>query len=63
MPGSDLDQRLSPGSRKETTLLDALRRPEVTVETVSEALGIETSNEQAITVLRQLESRPSTQDT
>ncbi|MEE2823446.1 MAG: tRNA uridine-5-carboxymethylaminomethyl(34) synthesis enzyme MnmG, partial [Pseudomonadota bacterium] len=41
MPGSDLDQRLSLGLRKETTLLDALRRPEVTVETVSEALGIE----------------------
>ncbi|MEC7662250.1 MAG: tRNA uridine-5-carboxymethylaminomethyl(34) synthesis enzyme MnmG [Pseudomonadota bacterium] len=55
MPGSDLDQRLSLGLRKETTLLDALRRPEVTVETVSEALGIEASNEQAITVLRQLE--------
>ena len=29
MPGSDLDQRLSLGLRKETTLLDALRRPEV----------------------------------
>ena len=53
MPGSDLDQRLSLGLRKETTLLAYVA--EITVETVSEALGIEASNEQAITVLRQLE--------
>ena len=56
MPGSELDQKLSLDLRKETTLLDALRRPEVTVETVAGALGVDESNEQAVTVLRQLET-------
>ena len=55
MPGSDLDGALELKLRKETTLLDALRRPEVTADGVAAALSMDTQNEAAINVLRQLE--------
>ncbi len=55
MPGSDLDGALELKLRKETTLLDALRRPEVTADGVAAALSVDTQNEAAINVLRQLE--------
>lgn len=56
MPGSDLDHKLQLGLRKETTLLDALRRPEVCAATVASALNLDTEDERSMTVLRQLET-------
>lgn len=55
MPGSVLDGDLDLKLRKETTLLDALRRPEVTADRVAEALSLDKRNELRMTVLRQLE--------
>ena len=60
MPGSDLDGAPELKLRKETTLLDALRRPEVTADGVAAALSVDTQNEAAINVLRQLEAKQST---
>ena len=40
MPGSDLDRKLSLNLRKETTLEEALRRPEVSSKEISSALDI-----------------------
>ena len=56
MPGSDLDHKLQLSLRKETTLLDALRRPEVCAATVANALKLDTEDERSMTVLRQLET-------
>ena len=55
MPGSVLDGDLDLKLRKETTLLDALRRPEVTADRVAEALSLDERNALRMTVLRHLE--------
>ena len=54
-PGSDLEGALALSLRKETTLLEALRRPEVNADGIAEALVLDTQNEAVMTVLRQLE--------
>jgi tRNA uridine 5-carboxymethylaminomethyl modification enzyme len=55
MPGSELAANLTLDLRKETTLLDALRRPEVTASVVANALDFDEADEKTATVLRQLE--------
>ena len=55
LPGSDLDAVLALNLRKETRLLDALRRPEVSADGVAQALAVDTNDEVAMGVLRQLE--------
>jgi tRNA uridine 5-carboxymethylaminomethyl modification enzyme len=55
MPGSELAANLTLDLRKETTLLDALRRPEVTASVVTNALDFDEADEKTATVLRQLE--------
>jgi tRNA uridine 5-carboxymethylaminomethyl modification enzyme len=55
MPGSELAAKLTLDLRKETTLLDALRRPEVTASVVANALDFDEADEKTATVLRQLE--------
>ena len=54
-PGSDLEGGLALSLRRETTLLEALRRPEVNADGIAQALVLDTQNEAAMTVLRQLE--------
>ena len=54
-PGSDLEGALALSLRKETTLLEALRRPEINADEIARALALDTQNEAAMTVLRQLE--------
>ncbi len=60
LPGSDLDQKLLLNLRKETTLEEALRRPEVDSEKISSALDIPLTEEngdahQDAQALKQLE--------
>ena len=45
LPGSDLDQKLALNLRKETTLEEALRRPEVDSEKISKAIDIPLTEE------------------
>ena len=54
-PGSDLEGALALSLRKETTLLEALRRPEVNADGIAQALVLDTQDDAVMTVLRQLE--------
>jgi len=54
-PGSDLEGALALSLRKETTLLEALRRPEVNADGIAQALVLDSQDDAVMTVLRQLE--------